>query len=258
MDLATTLKDFRRDNGLEQDDLAKLLDTTQQTVSNWESGTMPRTGALKKITHLLNNYKKDGYTAPSTPAPAQAQSHGNYPTFSSTMLGADEFNTRRRVAESLVKIVDRGPHSPAFSFLQDFKGKMLSLIPAGIPHEQEALIKFQGVQVRADYLTRQVCAEIKYSAHPISSPIFDIGILQLNTIRAIHKRQGELRGIYMLIIATQDITSLQQRTTRLLNLAALHEIQIFIATTPEECAKLLIALEHGSPPDDDFSEFPEG
>ena len=51
------LKDLRRQERWEQDDLAKRLGTSQQTVSNWENGTLPRAGALRKLNDLLVELK---------------------------------------------------------------------------------------------------------------------------------------------------------------------------------------------------------
>ncbi len=55
MDIANVIKDLRRKQAWEQDDLAKRLGTSQQTVSNWESGTLPRAAALLKINALLKD-----------------------------------------------------------------------------------------------------------------------------------------------------------------------------------------------------------
>ena len=49
MDIENVIKELRRKEGWEQDDLAKRLGTTQQTISNWENGSLPRLGALKKL-----------------------------------------------------------------------------------------------------------------------------------------------------------------------------------------------------------------
>lgn len=271
MDLAQTLKDFRRDNGLEQDELAKLLETTQQTVSNWESGTMPRSAALNRINHLLKTYKKGEAPSPwvrPTYHPAiteiheipvdeevqrkrldslreqrNAQAHGQV---------MDEKETRMYVAQSLNRIIERPATDTGF--VHRFRAALFAALPPEIEYERDAMVRFQGVQTRADYLSDKVCAEIKGSSHPSNSPIFDLGIHQLNTIREIHRRLDELRPIYLLIVAATE-TSMPGRTNRLLNLAALHDIQIFVATTPEEAAGLIIGLELGSSAEDDFIDF---
>jgi transcriptional regulator with XRE-family HTH domain len=54
MDIVHILKQLRQTQGWDQSDLAKQLGTTQQTVSNWESGKLPRPSALKKINVLLH------------------------------------------------------------------------------------------------------------------------------------------------------------------------------------------------------------
>lgn len=261
MDLAQTLKDFRQANGLEQDDLATLLDTTQQTVSNWESGTMPRSAALNRINHLLKTYKKGEPTQPwvaPTYHPDITEIHEIPVNKGRQRQGLDELRiktepeTRMYMAQSIARIIER-PASD-LGFVHRFRDVLFASLPPEIKYEREAMVRFQGIQTRADYLTDKVCAEIKGSSHPGSSPVFDLGIHQLNTIREIHRRQGELRPVYLLIVATTE-TSMPQRTNRLLNMAALHDVQIFVATTPEEAAGLLIGLELGSSAEDDFLDF---
>ena len=53
MDIGSVLKELRHTQRWEQADLARQLGTTQQSVSKWESGTLPRAGALKRINDLL-------------------------------------------------------------------------------------------------------------------------------------------------------------------------------------------------------------
>lgn len=51
--IGMVLKELRHAQRWEQADLARLLGTTQQSVSKWEQGTLPRAGMLKKINDLL-------------------------------------------------------------------------------------------------------------------------------------------------------------------------------------------------------------
>ncbi len=53
---------YRKANKLTQEDVAALMDTTQQTVANWERGTMPRPMALVGILAMLETGE-----APSPP-----------------------------------------------------------------------------------------------------------------------------------------------------------------------------------------------
>jgi transcriptional regulator with XRE-family HTH domain len=62
MDIGTILKRLRRTQQWEQADLARELGTTQQSVSKWEAGTLPRAGALKKINALLRARGMDAIT----------------------------------------------------------------------------------------------------------------------------------------------------------------------------------------------------
>ena len=268
MDLAQTLKEFRQANGLEQDDLATLLDTTQQTVSNWESGTMPRSAALNRINHLLKTYKKGEVPPawePPTYHPAVTEIHEIPVDKEKQRQRLDvlrnaaahgqikgEHETRAYMAQSMARTIERSPRAEEYRYIETFRERVFSKLPPTLSYERDAMVGFHGVRTRADYLTARVCAEIKYSTHPGSSPVFDLGIHQLNTIREIHRRHGEQRAIYLLVVVTIDISGAQHRTNRLLNLAALHDIQLFITTSPEECAELLVALESGTTPEEDF------
>jgi transcriptional regulator with XRE-family HTH domain len=254
MDIANTLKDFRRDNGLEQEDLAKLLDTTQQTVSNWESGTMPRANALKRINHVLATYQKGVGAAPYV-EPPRIQGDG-YPTFASTMIPKEELAVRRQVAQSLEDVItpvrerqnirerpDLGAfHHAAIMFEQG----ILAAMPPGTVFRSDAVVEFQGLRLRPDFLTDKVCVEFKVTMWPSGAPIsLDNAILQLTSIRRIHQFKGEERKTYALLIGSPR-TEVNPRTyNRLLATGALHGIDILVAHTPEQCAKLLLALENG-------------
>lgn len=49
------LKELRKDNNITQNELAKMLMTTQRTISNWESGrNEPPYEMLKKYSKIFN------------------------------------------------------------------------------------------------------------------------------------------------------------------------------------------------------------
>ena len=50
----TAIKEYRTQKGLSQDQLAKLMGTTQAAVAMWESGArMPRSDKLPKLAEVL-------------------------------------------------------------------------------------------------------------------------------------------------------------------------------------------------------------
>lgn len=244
MDIAQTLKEFRQENELEQGDLARLLETTQQTVSNWESGTVPRAGALKRINHLLATYKKGQAPTPYTPAPPGDRSR--YPTFASTMIPKEEL-AHQYVQPYTAQVNGR----PQIVDMDQFESRMFAALPQDIAYQRGVSVSFQRLRLRVDYVSAKVCAEIKLSGRPGASPFLDLGIHHLNTVRHIHARNNELRETYALVLVTPDINSAYPYLNRLLSLAALHEIAVLVVTTPEEGAHLLTQLEFGKLDDEE-------
>lgn len=53
MDIAKVIKDIRKKKNWDQEHLAQHLGTTQQTISNWETGAMPRAHMLRKLSALM-------------------------------------------------------------------------------------------------------------------------------------------------------------------------------------------------------------
>jgi len=246
MDIANVLKEFRSEHGLSQDQLADLLGTSQQTIGNWESGTQPRGTALKRINHLLANYR-DG----DAPAPA------NYSLRSHTMAALADTNIKPRGEQGLfqglgsppvLRFEERygaPPSGPVFSS-RDFLAETLKHLEGRVAAKTDVKLDYMGVRQRIDYLTDKVCAEVKlYRQGP--SPIADLGIYQLSTIRQIHKINREERLIYALILVTPDEPgqlSLPQLLPPRINAAgALHGIMVIGTSSPEQCARTLAELE---------------
>lgn len=63
MDIAKILKDIRKTKDWDQQEIARRLGTTQQTISNWEQGAMPRASAIKRINRLLEEIGTPPYIA---------------------------------------------------------------------------------------------------------------------------------------------------------------------------------------------------
>lgn len=260
MDLAQTLKDFRAANSLEQEDLAKLLETTQQTVSNWEGGTMPRSGALKRINHLLATYKQGELPLPWVPSPklnpaiteiheVPVQEQMQFARYSKSRAEPElgegriktEYETRRAVAESLGSIAGEHP----VTFERDFMQQLADHLPVTRQFEIQAAVDYQGLRMRADYLSAKVCAEFKMNARMMSIFPIELGIHQLSTLRRIFERKGEPRVVYVLFIVTKDPEHRPRILNRILTSATLHDVHVFIVHTPEECAQMIEELETG-------------
>lgn len=257
MDIANTLKEFRRDNELEQEDLAKLLDTTQQTVSNWESGTMPRSAALNRINHLLKTYRKGEdqtpWVAPTyhpsiteiheIPVDRRLQRQRLDALRNAAAHGApvSEYDHRIPRPEKIKPILEDGPAA----FENDFMHHLADILPVTRPFEIDARVDYPGLRLRADYLSSKVCAEIKINVRTMTPFPLEIGIYQLSTFRRVFERKGEPRTVYALFLVAKDPDHRPRLLNRILASAALHDVQVFVVHTPEECAQLIEELETG-------------
>lgn len=261
MDIAAALKEFRQEQGLEQDDLAKLLDTTQQTVSNWESGgTMPRANALKRINHVLATYKPGIGPAPYV-EPPRIQGNG-YPTFASTMIPKEdiairnaeahgvrvksEYETRRAVAESLASIADPAERMAFIrSRRQEFEQQLVAALGPDVEFMVNAPVDFQALRLRADYLSPKVCAEIKTVTEPRHANMgVEQGIHQLTTLRAVLKHNNQPREYFILVVVLSSGAGMRPMAlSRIITLASLHDVHVFISGSAEETAQILTELE---------------
>lgn len=229
VDIANVLKEFRQRTGLEQSDLALKLGVTQQTVSNWESGTVPRPTAMRRIQALVS---EQGMEVPFAHM-VQAQQQIQTPPPNTIRLGVD---------------------NPLMVRNRAFETELFDLLSENIEFETYAKAEMNGVRMRVDYLSPKVCAEIKHVRHPGMSSLIDLGILQLSTVRKIHERSSHLRKHYVLLIVPIDPAT-PVRSTRVFNLAALHDISAVIAFTPEQCAAILTDFEKDRFVDDLIDDY---
>lgn len=265
MDIATALKEFRQEHGLEQEELAKMLDTTQQTVSNWESGgTTPRANALKRINHVLATYQPGVGPAPYV-EPPRIQGDG-YPTFTSTMIPKEElairnaaahgvtvkseYETRRTVADSLASILGARDNTERITLMrsmrQEFEQKLGELLDQSIDFKLDAPIDFQSLRQRADYLSPRVCAEIKIPTR-FDYMIAESGVHQLLTLREILKRNNQAREYFVLIMVVSPGAGMRPMAmSRIITLASIHDVHVFITGSAEETAQILSELEKTS------------
>lgn len=260
MDIAAALKEFRQEHGLEQEDLAKLLDTTQQTVSNWESGgTMPRANALKRISHVLSTYRPGVGPAPYV-EPPRIQGDG-YPTFASTMIPKEElatrneeahgvrvkseYETRRAVAEALASIDPAERVALMRSRRQEFEQQLVAALGPNVEFMVNAPVDFQALRLRADYLSPRVCAEIKTITEPRHVNMgVEQGIHQLTTLRAVLKHNNQPREYFVLVVVLSSGAGLRPMAiSRIITLATLHDVHVFITGSVEETAQILTELE---------------
>lgn len=262
MYIATTLKEFRQQHNLEQDELARLLETTQQTVSNWEKGTLPRAGALRRINHLLNTYKK-GEGVPTLPPkpvfnPAVQEIHD--------ISVKSEYETRRAVAESLSSVAAT-PVSTRSSFIarQRLEGQMFSLLPSELGITCNVAFEHQGLRPRVNFLNDDIVCNVTMPLLPGERRSFgfylyrtvEMYVMRLMTVRSIQRLLGVERKIYAIVVMVPQETLQQLNPTQAMVLASLHGIRLVLVSSAEQGAAAIESLaEEAKQPTsaDDFLE----
>lgn len=264
LDLATTLKEFRQQHAMEQAELARLLDTTQQTVSNWEKGTVPRSGTLRKISHLINTYKGGQPLEPVPPRPVFD------PAISAIhdIRVKSEIETRREVAQSLMSAV----HEPLSRFRsprQDVAEQITLLLPPDLGFKVDQTFEYQGLRRRVDFdngtVACNVTTALAASAVSASEDPRRIGLnvlravelnaMRLITVRAMHRlAQGE-RRIYAILVKVEEDVMRQANLSQPMTLAAMHDLRLVLFTTAQQAADSLLMLTYEAQSAPEFSDF---
>lgn len=264
MDLAQTLKDFRQANGLEQDDLANLLDTTQQTISNWESGTMPRSAALNRINHLLKTYKKgeelQPWVAPryhpaiteihEIPVDKDAQRAKLDAMRERGVLYYGEHHTKRSVAENLEKVASELTPTIGVQIERQF----IDEIPDDLKQNCRRKIAVHGHMYRFVYCSDKVVAELgvliprTVSGGVLHIPTTGLSrtLWRMSSHRLMTKEVNPDRKYFLFLSMINDTGGPlpMQAITRLTGEAALHGISV-IWTDSKNAADYLAAVERG-------------
>lgn len=260
-DIANTLKEFRQQHSMEQDELARLLETTQQTVSNWENGTMPRASALRRINHLLTTYRvgEGAKPLPEKPVlnPAISEIH--------EIRVKSEYETKRGVAEALGTVAERPVRElqsteALLNEARNAEEAFFVVLSQELSFEREARIEFQGYRTRIDYLDADVCAEFKYL--PVRAVSFgpptrfvEYAVQQLVTNRRILEMIGQPRKIFALVMCFPTLPTNTMRFNRLITLATLHDVRLVIGQTPEQCARAFLDMIHQADHPSDGDDF---
>lgn len=243
-DIAGTLKEFRMRNDLEQEDLARLLETTQQTVSNWESGTIPRAKALRRINHLVRNYQPG---LPFPPVPEKRRLHSAVTEVHE--IGVQEERIPFMEAKARFRL-----NTEATPYAEEFISATIAELGPDTPFNTRTAIRYQGLRFEADFLSDNVCAEIKTSPRgPMSRTFLDNGIYQLITLRNVFERLNQQRKHFALFILQKEFPA--RVMVHLLSSAALHNIHVFAVSSPAEAAEILRELEAGKLQDDEFGDY---
>ena len=270
MGIATALKEFRKEHGMEQDDLAKLLGTTQQTISNWESGTMPRANALKRISQVLASYERSHVsTGPQNELAAglpalekQSEKPLEKPVDKASEAYAFPWPEFIVSSADPQNIVVSRTHTNALDdevigrrWYTELRNSLTEALGNTVEFTMDAPISFQSLRQRADYLSNKVCAEIKCVKQPRNAFMAaERGIYTLATLREMLERNNTPRQHYILVVVFTSGGGLLS-LSRLMALAALHKVDVFVASSASEAARLLAKLENGQfddPQDQDY------
>lgn len=243
--------------GLTQDDLAKVLEVSQQTVAKWESGrAYPRPAAFAKLNAILRipaqeimeSYSKSkGAKSPNLYPPLILQQ----------MEWAEGATARSVVKESGFPQLAVNPYAP-----QDLRKEILSslmpVLDAARPGAKwSENVKSGTISWRVDYADNEVVADFKYAESPamlkkILSNEARLALWNLTTLRASLRDKRH----YLLIIMMpgnvrvdyeegdpewDDLEILtNERTLRRLNAeAAPLDLSIFVANTARQVLALI-------------------
>lgn len=288
MDIAQTLKEFRQAHGLEQDDLAKLIGTTQQTISNWEGGTMPRAMALRKINHVISTYRAGEALQPQADKPKLdphiteihevpigdvAQLARYSPTRSDPAIKT-ELETAHRVAESLKEAMkEHGPRmAPPLSI--QFERQFVEALPDDLKQNCGRKVAIHGHMYRFDYCSDKIVAELEIlipriiagSVRNISTHSAARTLWRMSSYRLLTKDSHPNRKYFLFLTMLNDTGGPlpMQTITRLTGEAALHGISV-VWTGSNSAAEYVAAIESNriqtftadQSDEDDYPEFPE-
>lgn len=269
MDIAQTLKDFRAAHGLEQDQLAKLLETTQQTVSNWESGTMPRSGALKRINQLLTTYKQGQLPLPPVPRPVfdpaiteihevPVNEEGQFARYSKVK---SESETRAEIADPRPII----SNDDLISWARQCEERFFDALPDTLEYKRNAPVEYHGYRLRIDYMDSAACADFRAApARQTAAPLHkyvEHSIHHLASVRRMLEINGTPRKLFIIVLCLPELPTVVSSFNRLIALASLHDVQMIVGGSPKDCADQMVSLlEEAKHPtaEDDFDDGLEG
>lgn len=179
LSFAKRLLERRSQLGLSQEDVAKILGVTSQTISNWEAGTVPRKARIAQVEAWIAN------GAASTPAPVDLG-----PPLRDVVV---ELPTPDAQKLRMARIRERAEarDSERATFAADLPAPLRQYAnPLFTPYKH---FKFQ-----RDYLSPHVSAFMVFPTDPSAS--FDNAVLDAAAIRAIDEIGSERRMFNVVIV----------------------------------------------------------
>ena len=237
MTIGEALKKFRGERKLEQKDLAEMLGTTQQTISNWESGREPRADARDRILGMLRDA---GWVVEIGTGNQLSVGFHRPPASEGVAEGVTPiYETPHRV------VMRRSPETIA----SELEARFFGSLPADIQPRRDAVFTAGGVRFIPDYLTDNLCLEIKTPMSPGSLSV-QLAIHHLSLARTMLDHTGEPDREFMVLLIGNNTPILP----RISSIAALEKIGIHQFDTPESAAKMVTAYERGEDWYDELEE----
>jgi transcriptional regulator with XRE-family HTH domain len=206
------IKEARERKGLTQEQFAKELGVSQQSVAQWElDKASPRGVRMEQIENLLGINRRHGYFPPSfTGAPDAPPA-----SFVITNVGSNDHK----------------------GYIADCQRRFVKALPEQLQQFCNVTADLGTLRYLVDYLSPRVCVEIKVVGSPsrlsetrMTHPILLRSALWLmSTVRlATLSSSPDRRYILIPIIGNE---------------AAMHGIQLHEVTTPERAAAIVTAME---------------
>lgn len=166
MNTIDRLKQYMTDNGLEQKDIAKKLGVTQQSVSLWFHGAIPRQNRLDQIEAMMAGRG-------SAAAPLVKASNGISAT----------------IKDTLAQHADR-------KLADDLEEEFVLALPEELARNTMSVVQHRGLPWKCDYRSPKLCLQLVLSTS--LGLLVEPHLLRLAAIKAIHASEPSEK--YMLIV----------------------------------------------------------
>lgn len=222
---SAALKGARKARGWTQEDLAKQLGVSQQSVQKWEAGTsLPRTVRREALMKALGLH-------------AQRQQQ-----IDRIMHGTDK---REAVVVVDRKFIEERRHLPGAVRVQAF----IAAIDQALPPEYQQFLeppRVPGFRFATDYLSGKLAMEITQPLLKFANMRMEHHLWNLATLRQVDLQMVGKARQYVVALIADDLEAALRIASRWGMESQLHGIRIETVQTPEAVADLIVAYETGA------------